>query len=240
MRRRYLFWTITVLGIVATVYGAFMLAYHFNHGNGLKVSALLVLILGILCLAIVLGSRLFGFLLDKQNQNEQPLGIKEDEPEPIEEPKPEPKPEPKVNPAPRRNYDVEYTPRSERPNRSYYDSSAPTIYVKQVGHGPVLRFEGNRILDMRNHTYYRIENHMVNQDGSGPVFEIRGNQIRSAFGGYLYEYSGGNISKIYGGFFASVSGNYITLYDASAKFETTGSLSSSQILVAAALLFGNY
>ena len=128
--------------------------------------------------------------------------------------------------------------------RARYNSSSDyfvsTVYVKQVGYGPLLRVEGNRILDMRNNIYYRIENNMVTQEGYGPVFEIRGNQIKDAFGGYLYELSGSNINKVYGGFYASISGNYITLYDLSVKYETTDSLSKRQILAVAALLFGKY
>ena len=93
---------------------------------------------------------------------------------------------------------------------------------------------------MRNNVYYRIEDNMVKQEGSGPVFEIRGNQIKNAFGGFLYELSGGNINKIYGGFYASISGNYITLFDLSVKYELTGQLSKKQTLAVVALLFGKY
>ena len=77
---------------------------------------------------------------------------------------------------------------------------------------------------MRNNTYYRIENNIVNQDGYGIRYEINGNQIRDAFGGYLFEISGSNINKIFGGFYASISGNYITLFDSSKKYEMTESL----------------
>ena len=114
------------------------------------------------------------------------------------------------------------------------------MYVKKVGYGPVLRVTGNRILDMRNNTYYRVQGSIVSQDGSGQAFEINGNRIRSAFGGYLYEISGSNINKVFGGFYASISGNYITLFDLSEKYETTGSLNQKQLLVVAALLFGTY
>ena len=128
-------------------------------------------------------------------------------------------------------------------HRSYHSSpsySYSTVYVKQVGYGPLLRVEGERIIDMRTNTYYRLENNMVMQEGYGPVFEIRGNQIKDAFGGYLYEISGSNINKVFGGFYASISGNYITLYDLSIKYEMTDSLSKRQLLAVAALLFGKY
>ena len=135
---------------------------------------------------------------------------------------------------------MEYTSRPKNTYRSSPSYSYSTVYVKQVGYGPLLRVEGNRILDMRTSAYYRIEGGLVKQEGYGPVFEIRGNQIKNAFGGYLYELSGSNINKVYGGFYASISGNYITLYDLSIKYEMTDSLSRNQILAVAALLFGNY
>ena len=135
----------------------------------------------------------------------------------------------------------EFVRRIQKPSPSSSSSySVSTVYVKQVGYGPLLRVEGNRILDMRSNTYYRIEDNMVMQEGYGPVFEIRGNQIKNAFGSFLYELSGSNINKVFGGFYASISGNYITLYDLSIKYEMTDSLSKSQILAVAALLFGKY
>ena len=124
----------------------------------------------------------------------------------------------------------------EKQRFSIYDTE--DVYVKKVGYGPVLRVTGNRILDMRSNTYYRVQGSIVSQDGSGQVFEINGNRIRSAFGGYLYEISGSNINKVFGGFYASISGNYIALFDLSEKYETTGSLNQKQLLVVAALLFG--
>ena len=141
-----------------------------------------------------------------------------------------------VSKQPKENY-------SQRTNTSYKSSpiySCSTVYVKQVGYGPLLRVEGDRIIDMRSNTYYRLENNMLMQDGYGPVFEIRGNQIKNAFGGYLYEISGSNINKTFGGFYASISGNYITLFDLSIKYEMTNQLSKKQLLAVVALLFGKY
>lgn len=137
----------------------------------------------------------------------------------------------------------ESEPEEHTPRRTYRSSSSysySTVYVKQVGYGPALRVEGDRIIDMRTNTYYRLENNVVMQDGYGPVFEIRGNQIRDVFGGYLYEISSSNINKTFGGFYASISGNYITLYDSSIKYEMTDSLSKRQMLAIVALLFGKY
>ena len=242
MRKQYLVWIIAVFGIVGTVYGASSLIYSLNHGKGLYIPALVLLICGAFALLLFLVLFTISYFQDKKNRKEQaPLEaeileekevepVKQEEPKPLE--KPEPKPEPKD--------EVEYIQRSERTpsSSSYY--SVSTAYVKQVGYGPLLRVEGNRILDMRSNTYYRIEGNMVMQEGSGPVFEIRGNQIKNAFGGYLYELSGSNINKVYGGFYASISGNYITLYDLSIKYEMTDSLSKSQTLAVVALLFGKY
>ncbi len=92
---------------------------------------------------------------------------------------------------------------------------------------------------MRSNTYYRIEGNMVNRSGSGPVYEISGNRIREAFGSYLFELSGSNLNKIYGGFYASISGGLLKVYDLSEQYEIPTSLNRKQILVIAALLFGN-
>ncbi len=42
MRKQYLLWIIAVFGIVGVAYGGYLLIYHFNHGNGLSIPALLV------------------------------------------------------------------------------------------------------------------------------------------------------------------------------------------------------
>lgn len=209
-----------------------------------------LLILGLAALIFTLIGFIFDRLAKKQGRGASSAETEQKEPEPepvpaaeekeeapMKEPAPaEKKEEPKQEPVER----APYVPKSERSySSSIYDSSYSTVYVKMVGYGPLLRVEGPRILDMRNNIYYRIEGDKVMQDGSGLRYEIRGNQIRDAFGGYLYELSGSNINKVYGGFYASISGNYITLYDSSRKFETTGSLSKKQTLVVAALLFGN-
>ena len=236
MRRIYFSWIIAVIGIFGTVYGAYLLAYHFNHGNGLSVLSLVLLILGIVCLSLSIPMWIISYINNKKRKDEPtPPPVKE---EPKEEMVEQPKEE-KIELVQRQKpVHSGYVSRSD--DKTYTSYVPTTVYVKQVGYGPVLRVEGNRILDMRSNTYYRIEGNMVNQEGYGPVFEIRDNQIRSAFGGYLYELSGSNINKVYGGFYASISGNYISLYDLSMKYEMTDSLSKKQILVVAALLFGSY
>ena len=232
MRRQYFYWTYLVLAIVLTVYGGYNLAYHFNHNNKLSVLSLVFLIAGTVMLITYLV--LYLLSLKKKHENTQetaPIIDVQPEPEPVEEPKPQTVAAPKPTP---RKSDVTYE-RGSSP--IHYDTDA---YVKHVGHGPVLRVTGNRILDMRSNTYYRIEGNFVNQEGYGQAYEISGNKIRPAFGGYLYEISGSNINKVFGGFYASISGNYITLFDLSEKYEITDSLNKKQLLVVAALLFGNY
>lgn len=245
MRRIYLVWVIAVFGIVGTTYGAYSLIYAFNHGKDFPVYGLLLLILGLLALITFLSIYIASYISNKKKKNEPVIPSEDNnvEEEEVESISNEETIAPPLDSEPRpKNEDRdEYVPRST--NNSYRSSSSysvSTIYVKQVGYGPLLRIEGGRVVDMRTNTYYRIENNMVMQDGYGPVFEIRGNQIKDAFGGYLYELSGSNINKVFGGFYASISGNYITLYDSSIKYEMTDSLSKRQILVVAALLFGKY
>ena len=237
-RKQYLPWLIMVIGVIGTAYGTHLLIYHFNKGNGLNVLALALLILGIVCLAFTILLLVSIHLSQKKKKNSVEEPNKEDEPQVVEEqPKvEEEKPAPKIE---RKREETTYVPKEKR-NYNSSSSYASTSYVKLVGYGPLLRIEGNRIIDMRSNTYYRIENNIVNQDGYGIRYEINGNQIRDAFGGYLYEISGSNINKVFGGFYASISGNYLTLFDLSKKYEMTDSLSKKQLLVVAALLFGNY
>ena len=239
-RKQYLPWLIMVVGIIGTVYGTYLLIYHFNKGNGLNIWALILLILGIVCLIFTILLVVSNYLFQKKKNNDENVvnespKIEESE---VEKPTPEEeKPAPKIE---RKSEETTYVPKEKRDYSSSSSTYVSTSYVKLIGHGPLLRVEGNRILDMRNNTYYRIENNTINQEGYGIRYEINGNQIRDAFGPYLYEISGSNINKVFGGFYASISGNYITLYDASKKYEMTDSLSKKQLLVVAALLFGKY
>lgn len=242
MRRHYFVWAIGVFGIIAAVYGGYNVVFHYSHGNGLSVASLVLLILGIIALVFFLVLYIFGGNGRRKSQPSQNEAEEEYREEvrtaPKEERKPTPPPAPSPEPSSQPRDDTEYAPRRERSSYSYSSYSHSTIYVRQVGYGPVLRIEGGRILDMRRGTYYRIEGNNVTQDGCGIRYEIRGNQIRDVFGSYLYELNGNSINKIFGGFYASISGNYITLYDSSQKYETTESLSQKQMLVVAALLFG--
>ena len=224
MRRQRFWWTYLAGAIVCTVYGGFTLIYHFRHDNGLSVHALVLLILGVLALILFLVLYVISLC---ENKKKEQAKIEE---KVVETQK-------TVTPTINRKRDYEYAPRQTSRSQDYYDHDA---YVRLVGHGPVLRVTGARILDMRSNTYYRIQDNMVYQDGSGPVFEISGNKIRSAFGGYLYEISGSNVNKIVGGFFASISGNMITKYDASERYELSDRLNTKQLLVVIALLFGQY
>ena len=236
MRKIYWPWMIAVFGIFGTAYGTHLVVYHYKNGNGLNVPSLMLLIFG--GLALVFSVALYiSVLIQNKKKESQVYPTESIEEKKEESAKEETKPVVKAKPVEKREY--EYTPR-EKASYSSYSSYASTIYVKQVGYGPILRIESNRILDMRTNAYYRIENNMVKQEGSGPLFEIRGNQIKNTFGGYLYEISGSNINKVYGGFYASISGNYITLYDLSIKYEMTDSLSRNQLLAVSALLFGKY
>lgn len=238
MRKQYFLWTYTVLALILTIYGGYAVINSLNRGNNFPVLGLIMLIIGGLMLIVLLILYLID-LHNKNNKKDEPATEVKKEEEPVAEEKVEPAPVKEERAAPKvsKKYSDEVVyERVSSP--SIYD--AETIYVKKVGYGPVLRVEGNRILDMRNNTYYTIDNNIVKQNGSGPVYEISGNSIKLAFGSYLFELSGSNINKVYGGFFASISGNYIQTYDLIEKYEMTGSLNRKQILAVTALLFGGY
>ena len=54
MRKQYLPWMIAVFGVFGTVYGTYLLIYHFSHGNGLSIPALILLLLGVPALILSL------------------------------------------------------------------------------------------------------------------------------------------------------------------------------------------
>ena len=243
MRRQYFYWTYLVLCFVFIIYGGYNLIYNFNHGKGLSIISLVMLIIGSVLLIIYLILFLITYLNKKKRvkqddrviEEESLIEEKKEEPKPIEEEK-KSEPEPVKKTAPMDEVIYERSPRPQ----SRYDIDWASGYILLVGYGPVLRLSENRILDMRNNTYYRIEGNIVKQEGSGPVFEINGRKIRSAFGGYLYEISGSNVNKVFGGFYASFSGNYLTTYDSKEKYEVPGSMTIQQQLAVVALLFGAY
>ena len=236
MRKQHLVWSIVVFGIIGASYGTTALIYNARHDKGLHVAGLILLVLGVATLMLVFVLSVIDLLRKKKNVDE-PIETKEETK--VEEAPKEEKSTVLDEKTYQKPAQEEKVVRLERTRVSYNSSSSysSTVYVKQVGYGPLLRVDGNRIFDMRNNTYYRIENNYVKQEGYGPLYEIRGNQIKNAFGGYLYELSSSNINKVYGGFYASISGNYITLYDLSIKYEMTDSLSKSQLLAVIALLF---
>ena len=242
MRRIYFWWTFLVGGVVCFVYGGYTLLYHFKHNNSLSVHALILFILGSLALLIFLILYVISLIQKKKNDKLKAEEKKEEKPEVIDD-EFEEESEPVINsktyddsvPTTRveRKRDYEYVRSSSR-----YD--ACDAYVKLFGYGPVLRVNGERIIDMRSNTYYRIQGNTVYQEGSGPVFEISGNRIRAAFGSYLYEISGSSVNKVFGGYFASINSGLLTKYDSSEKYEITDSLTLKQQLVVVALLFGQY
>ena len=244
MRRQYFYWTYLVLCFVFIIYGGYNLIYNFNHGKGLSIISLVMLIIGSVLLIIYLILFLITYLNKKKRvkqderviEEESLIEEKKEEPKPVEEEEKKSEPEPVKKTAPRDEVIYERSPRPQ----SRYDIDWASGYILLVGYGPVLRLSENRILDMRNNTYYRIEGNIVKQEGSGPVFEINGRKIKSAFGGYLYEISGSNVNKVFGGFYASFSGNYLTTYDSKEKYEVPGSMTIQQQLAVVALLFGAY
>ncbi len=52
MRRQYFNWAYLTLASVLTIYGGYMLFYHFNHNNKLNVLSLVFLIIGIVMFLI--------------------------------------------------------------------------------------------------------------------------------------------------------------------------------------------
>ena len=229
MRRQHFAWTYLVISILCIVYGGYFAIRKYNVDDTFFVSSIIVLSIGVAMLLVYL---VLYLLSQKQKK------ITPSEPvEPIieEQPKVE-----KVVPTPRTNNekperDYEYVRSSSSSSSSSYDASG---YVKEVGYGPILEINGNRIRDMRTNTYYRIEGSHVYCDGSGLSYEISSKKIRNVYGSYLYEISGSSINKVFGGFYASISGNYITIFDSSKKYEMTDSFNTKVLLIIAVLLFG--
>ena len=248
---------ILVFGIIGIAYGTHLLIYHWTNGQELSIWSLVLLVLGAIALAFSVVLMMMRYIAKKKQPVVQPvieLETEEEKPiieEPIQEEEPQSKPQEEQQPESNIEDEQEedqlredeeeddYEEPTPRPIPNHYQSYS-TVYVKKVGYGPIVRVEGNRIIDMRSNTYYHLENGFLYQDGYGTRYEIRGNQIRDAFGGYLYELSGSNINKVFGGFFASISGNYITTYNLSDKFEMTDPLSKQQLLAVTVLIFEKY
>lgn len=259
MRRHHFVWTYVVAALVMLVYGVFSVFYSLSKQKDIPILGVVFIVIGAAMFILLLILYLIGknrkpkhlytkTPISAEELKEEPVSETKDEPE--EEPKPEAKieaPEVAAGSIPIEPKDPDEEDEEYEEDEAFYEPApAPrpfrggNAYVKRLGYGPVLRVEGAEILDMRSNTYYRIEGNYVKRMGSGPVFEISGNRIRAAYGSYLYEISGTSISKVYGGFYASVSGNFINLFDLSVQYEMSGSLNNTQILVVAALLFGQY
>ena len=237
MRRVNFWWTYLVGCIVCIVYGGGTLAYHLNKGNGLSIHALILLILGSVLLIVFLILYLIS-LFQKRKETDKVEEPQEESVEEVEEPSEELQEEDSSDDK------IDYAsierihPSQISHGSSSTSSGGRTTYIKLVGSGPILRVEGDRIYDMRNGTYYRIEDNIVKKEGSGPIFEISGGRIRAAFGSYLYEISGNNVNKVFGGYYASIDSGKITKHDLSEIYEISGSLNSAQQLAVVALIFG--
>lgn len=252
MRKNNIYYFIGVLGIVGTIYGAYTLIYQYNHNDVFHIPSLIFLIVGSVCLILFFIIATCNHFYRKKN-NKATVAIEENKEEIINESTITDKEVEEQNldtNSDEVEYEDEETDSStdefeyeddeidydyEPVSNSTYTYS--TTYVRKMGYGPVLRIEGNQILDMRTNTYYQIEGNRVNRIGSGVCYEVYGNQIKDAYGSYLFEISGNNINKTYGGNFASISGGYITVIDLSEKYEISDSLSKGQILAVVAILF---
>lgn len=236
MRKQYFVYFFVVAAIVLTAYGGYSLIYNPIHNKSVPVLGIVFFVLGIVMLLTFFVLLIISAFQNKKRRKEKKIEepkVEEQKPEPQVEVKKENKPAPTVVKTTRN--DVEYEP--GRDTRSY---SSETIYVRKIGYGPVLRIESNRILDMRNNTYYSLDGNMVKQDGYGPIYEISSNRIRIAFGQYLYEISGGNVNKVFGGYYASFSGGTLQTFDLKERYEIDGHLNLKQQLAVVALLFGKY
>ena len=212
------------------MYGSYFAITKYNEDKTFFIVALAISLVGVAMLIFYSTLYILSFKRSKSTKKEDIV----EKPEPVEEKVQEHDTPQKVT-TPKRDY--EYVSTRSPSRRSTYDDDYSSGYVKLVGYGPVLEISGNRIKDMRNNVYYRIQDNYVYQDGGGVIYEISGNKIRSAFDGYLFEISGSSINKVFGGFYASISGNYITKYDSSIKYEVSFSINTRQLLVVAAILF---
>ena len=243
MRKERLLWQILVASILLVAYGGFFVFYEYGKNQALFVSALIALGVGLTMLTLFLIGK---YRSKKKGNDEAPV-------EPSEAPKEEPSPDPIPEPAPKPISSQEEQPEEERvdiapvarrprqaasrPQAVHYASSS-TVYVKQLGYGPVIEIRGTRVRDMRNNTYYHLEGGNVYEEGRGIVYQIYGNCIKSIHGSPLYELSGSNINRVFGGYYASYQGGYITSHDLSKRFEVTDSLPKPLVLFVAVLIFG--
>ena len=238
MRKQHFLWTYSTLGIVLALYGTVYFFTNLVQDKNVPVLAIIFMIVGWGMLLILFGLVIYDKFTKKKVIPTKP----EPQTEKVEKVKEEPKAEVKKDPYakdPRIRY--EYV-KTTRVIRSRYDNDDNNVsisaYINKVGYGPVLEINGNRIRDMRNNAYYRIENNYVYAESGGLRYEINNNRIKSITGGQLYEISGSNINKVFGGFFISISGNTLSKYDNSKRYELTRSLPNKYLLIVTVLLFG--
>ena len=137
-----------------------------------------------------------------------------------------------------KSYTKDETTYERKTNHSRYDYAPSTYYVRKIGSGAIFEISGNRLKDMRDYSYYRIEGENVISESRGLVYIIQSNKIKSISGSYMYEISGDHINKVFGGYFASISGNYITKHDLSEKIEVDARISTKMLLLVTVLAFG--
>lgn len=237
MRRLRLPWFFLVVSTLLILYGGFFAIRSYKRNPDVLVFAIVALSVGTIMLITFI---VLHYLFKKKTSvnNETPVELSEEIPvEPIEEVPQEEEKEEEETRTPSEAYYESPNP-SGSSSSGGYRSYGSSIYVKQVGYGPILEIYGNRFRDMRSGQYYRIENDRVFQEGGGVMYEISSNRIRNINGNLSFEISGDNINKVFGGFFASISGNYITTHDLSVKLEMTERLNNKQILLVCILVFG--
>lgn len=249
MRRQTLPWAYSVVMILLLVYGGYFAFREAGKNQGIFVSALIALSIGALMLVVLLIAL---FLKGRKQKEDAVAQIEIPRPsKPEESPAPETKAEAIVSDEPKtEDEDViddeeadggcaeenhAYTRLGTEPPYTAYRS----VYVSQAGYGPVLEWRGNRVRDMRSNRYYRLEGSYLYAEGSGLSYEISGGRIKTISGNPLFEIHGDHISRVFGGHFASISGNSLSTDDQSARYASSGSLTSLQWLVTVTLLLGN-
>ena len=234
--------------ILLLVYGGYFAFREAGKNQGIFVSALIALSIGALMLVIMLIAL---FLKGRKQKEDTVAQIEIPGPsKPEESPAPETKAEAIVSDEPKTEDEDVIDDEADRgcaeENRAYTRLRAEppstayrSVYVSQAGYGPVLEWQGNRVRDMRSNRYYRLEGSCLYAEGSGLSYEISGGRIKTISGNPLFEIHGDHISRVFGGHFASISGSSLSTDDQSARYASSGSLTSLQWLISVTLLLGN-
>ena len=243
MRRQQISWTYNVIAILLIIYGTYFLIREFNNRGTLFISSIIALSIGVFLFLLRLILSSIG--KNKTTKEDKPSNPVIDDENIYQESASYTPKENKISDINKKEYksnkssntyeESNYYRKKSSSSNSYYNS-----YIKRVGYGPVLEINGNRIRDMQNNIYYRIEGNDVYSDYGGLAYIINGKRIRSAYGQELYEVSGSGIYKVFGGYFASIDGSYISRVDTLEKYEYDSNLDYKYILVAAVILFGEY